>query len=226
MPQLTKQVTVIAGHYGSGKTEFAVNLALSAAAGGQKITLADLDIVNPYFCSREQENTLKAAGIEMIAPSPLCRTADVPALPAEVAKVFADSSRRAILDVGGDSVGAKVLSRYLPQFKSCEYDMWIILNANRPQTADANNALHYICGIEEASRLKVTGIINNTHLCRQTTPDDALRGYKVADSLCKMTGLPLICSVVPKKDSESYRNAGIEGELFPIDIMMKKPWEL
>ena len=109
MPQLNRQITVIAGHYGSGKTEFAVNLALSAAKT-EKVVLADLDIVNPYFCSREQEERLKAAGVTMITPSPICRTADVPALPAEVARIFTDTSSRSILDVGGDGIGAKVLS--------------------------------------------------------------------------------------------------------------------
>lgn len=223
MPQLSRQITVIAGHYGSGKTEFAVNLALSAAKT-EKVILADLDIVNPYFCSREQEDRLNSAGVTMITPSPSCRTADVPALPAEVARIFADNSSRSILDVGGDGIGAKVLSRYKPQFDNCEYDMWIVLNANRPLTATPEKAVEYIRSIELASRLTATGIVNNTHLCAHTTPEDTKRGLELAKSVSELTGLPIICSVVPGSSLPKYQ-AEIEEELFPIEIMMKKPWE-
>ena len=108
----SSRITIIAGHYGSGKTEFAVNLAYNQVSLKNKVALVDLDIVNPYFCSREQELPLKNAGIEVIAPSPQCRLSDVPALPAEVAKIFSPDSGKAILDVGGDGAGAKVLSRY------------------------------------------------------------------------------------------------------------------
>lgn len=223
MPRLNRRITVIAGHYGSGKTEFAVNLAL-AAAESQKVILADLDIVNPYFCSREQENRLKAAGVEMITPSPICRTADVPALPAEVARVFADESAHSILDVGGDGIGAKVLARYNPQFSRCEYDMWIVLNANRPLTSTPEKAVEYIRAIERESRIFATGIVNNTHLCAATTPAEAQKGIELAEKVCRLTNLPLICSVVPKDNFDEYRES-LSGELFPIEIMMKKPWE-
>lgn len=223
MPQLNRQITVIAGHYGSGKTEFAVNLALSAAKT-EKVVLADLDIVNPYFCSREQEERLKAAGVTMITPSPICRTADVPALPAEVARIFTDASSRSILDVGGDGIGAKVLSRYNPQFLNCEYDMWIVLNANRPLTSTPEKAVEYIRSIELASRLTATGIVNNTHLCAHTTPDDAKRGLELAKAVSELTNLPIVCSVVPENGFSEYQK-NVDGELFPIEVMMKKPWE-
>lgn len=223
MPLLSKQITVIAGHYGSGKTEFAVNLAI-AAAETEKVILADLDIVNPYFCSREQEDRLKSAGVEIITPSPICRTADVPALPAEVARVFTDESAHSILDVGGDGIGAKVLARYNPQFSNCEYDMWIVLNANRPLTSTPESALEYIRTIERESRLTATGIVNNTHLCAATTPAETQKGAELAEKVSALTGLPIICSVVPKNGFEKYRDT-VSGELFPIEIMMKKPWE-
>ena len=222
----TKNITVIAGHYGSGKTEFAVNLAFFMANSGKHVTLVDLDIVNPYFCSRERENQLSQCGIDLIAQSPACRSADVPALPPEVSRMFSGSADSYIVDVGGDDVGARVLSRYQPQFEKSVYDLWLVVNANRPQTGSPEQALAYLHRIEQASRLKVSGIVNNTHLCGQTTLDEVHRGNVLATQLCRMTGLPLVCNVVPRTVLQRCSDTNkIEGVLFPIDIWMKKPWE-
>ncbi|MDF3004156.1 MAG: hypothetical protein K0S22_628 [Oscillospiraceae bacterium] len=221
-----KNITVIVGHYGSGKTEFAVNFAFMLADSGKRVSLVDLDIVNPYFCSREREVQLSQSGIELIAQSSACRSADVPALPPEVARMFSDDAGSYIVDVGGDDVGARVLSRYQPQFEKSVYDLWLVVNANRPQTGTPEQALAYLHRIEQASRLKVSGIVNNTHLCGQTTLDEVRRGNVLATRLCQMTGLPLVCNVVPRAALKTDSNAaGIEGALFPIDIWMKKPWE-
>ena len=221
----SSRITIIAGHYGSGKTEFAVNFAYSEVSLENKVTLVDLDIVNPYFCSREQELPLKNAGIEVIAPSPQCRLSDVPALPAEVAKIFSPESGKAILDVGGDGAGAKVLSRYMPQLTACGYDMWLVLNANRPQTAELEKALEYIDVIQTSSRLKVTGIVNNTHLCGFTSADDVKKGSLLAHEVSKATGLPLICSTAPKMVAQKLCREEFDEPIFEIDIYMKKPWE-
>ncbi len=222
----TKHITVISGHYGSGKTEFAVNFAFSTVNSGNRVSLVDLDIVNPYFCSREREAQLLQSGIELIAQSAACRSADVPALPPEVARMFSDSTGSYIVDVGGDDVGARVLSRYQPQFEKSDYDLWLVVNANRPQTGTPAQALAYLHRIEQASRLKISGIVNNTHLCGQTTLDDVRRGNALAAQLCRTTGLPLVCNVVPKATLKAGGDtAGIEGVLFPIEIWMKKPWE-
>lgn len=222
----TKHITVISGHYGSGKTEFAVNFAFSLANSGRQVSLVDLDIVNPYFCSREREAQLLQSGIQLIAQSAACRSADVPALPPEVARMFFDNTGSYIVDVGGDDVGARVLSRYQPQFQKSDYDLWLVVNANRPQTGSPAQALAYLHRIEQASRLKVSGIVNNTHLCGQTTLDDVRRGNVLSTQLCQMTGLPLVCNVIPEIVLKKGGNtAGIEGALFPIEIQMKKPWE-
>lgn len=225
MPFTRHHITVVAGHYGSGKTEFSVNLAFSLANQGQLVSLVDLDIVNPYFCSREREAQLKDAGIILIAQSEACRTADVPALPAEVSRMFVDKTRSYIVDVGGDDVGARVLARYTPQFAACDHDFWLVVNANRPQTATAQQAAEYLHRIESASRLKTTGIINNTHLCGHTTLDDVRHGNRLVQALCDMTGLPLIVNVVPQHLLVGRHIADITGPLFPIKIWMKKPWE-
>lgn len=219
-------ITVIAGHYGSGKTEFSVNLAFDLAKASEKVMLLDLDIVNPYFCSRDQEQQLLEAGIDFIAPSPQCRIADVPALPAEINKIFVPNNGKAILDVGGDGAGAKVLSQFMPRLNAKGYDMWLVLNANRPQTADADKAMDYITMIETSSRLKFTGIINNTHLCGLTTADDVAKGSEVSHRLSEKSGLPLICSTVPSHLLAELEKKHLTEPLFPIEIRMKKPWEI
>lgn len=220
-----KRITVISGHYGSGKTEFAVNFAFWLAHTGQRVSMVDLDIVNPYFCSREREAQLLQGGVSLIAQTAACRSADVPALPPEVARMFFDDAGRYVVDVGGDDVGARVLSRYQPEFEKTDYDLWLVLNANRPQTGTPEQALTYLHRIEQASRLKFSGIVNNTHLCGQTTLDEVRRGNALAVQLCQMIGLPLVCNVVPRVVLPKGSAEGIEGALFPIDIWMKKPWE-
>ncbi|MFV0497668.1 MAG: hypothetical protein ACK5L0_05830 [Candidatus Fimivivens sp.] len=222
-----KHITIIVGHYGSGKTEFAVNFAFFLADLGKRVSLVDLDIVNPYFCSREREEQLSQKDIALIAQSVACRSADVPALPPQVSRMFSDNAGCYIVDVGGDDVGARVLSRYQPQFKTSNYDLWLVVNANRPQTGSPTQALEYLHRIERTSRLKVSGIVNNTHLCNRTTLDDVRRGNALAVRLCRMTDLPLICHVASSAILSTDDNTtGIEGTLFPIDIRMKKPWEL
>lgn len=222
-----KHITVISGHYGSGKTEFAVNLAFWLTKTGKRVSLVDLDIVNPYFCSREREAQLLQGGVELIAQTAACRSADVPALPPEVARMFFDNSGSYVVDVGGDDVGARVLSRYQPQFEKTDYDLWLVVNANRPQTGTPGQALSYLHRIEQASRLKVSGIVSNTHLCGQTTMEEVRRGNALATQLCQMTGLPLVCNVISRNVlQQGGDTAGIEGALFPIDIWMKKPWEI
>ncbi len=226
MLSATKPITVISGHYGSGKTEFAVNFAFWLAKTGKRVSLVDLDIVNPYFCSREREAQLAQKGIALIAQTAACRSADVPALPPQVARMFVDSAGSYIVDVGGDDVGARVLSRYQPQFEKSNYNLWLVVNANRPQTGTPGQALAYLRRIEQASRLKVSGIVNNTHLCGQTTPEEIRRGNALAVQLCHMTGLPLICNAISRDVlKKSGDPVGIKGALFPIDIWMKKPWE-
>lgn len=221
---LQRNITVIVGHYGSGKTELAVNLALDAAAQGTPPTLVDLDIVNPYFCSREREQELTQAGVRVIAPADACRSADVPALPADVARIFVQPGL-ALVDAGGDDVGARVLSRYNPQFLQAQPDVWLVLNANRPQTATCEGALQYLARIEEASRLKITGVLNNTHLCGQTTSEDVLRGNRLAQAVCAQAGLALVANAAPRALAQEAALRELPGGLFSIDIHMKKPWE-
>ena len=221
---LSRRITIIAGHYGSGKTEFAVNLALSAAKSAQ-VTLADLDIVNPYFCSREREEELADAGVTLIAPAKSTHHADVPALPPEMARIFADQDRFSIIDAGGDDAGARVLGRYRPQFDAANPDLWIVLNANRPQTSSPEQALALLRRIEAACSRRCTGVVNNTHLCGMTRPEDVLKGAALTQQVAKDAKVPVVCHLASQEIFTRISPDALSGKRFPIAIRMKKPWE-
>ena len=219
-----KRIQIITGHYGSGKTEYAVNLALRLAAEGKKTVLADLDIVNPYFRSYEQTQRLEAAGIRVIVTS--CGgVADIPAINPAVLSVFQDRSWTGVLDIGGDPIGARVLARFAPQLQGEEFDLLDVLNANRPETRDLERALAYMRGIEAECHQKVTGIVNNTHLCGETTAAEILKGARLAGQLSQQTGLPVVCHAAQRRLLPEVQNTLIE-PILPMDLYMKKPWEI
>ena len=161
----THRVSIVTGHYGTGKTEFSVNLALALAAEGASVMLADLDIVNPYFRSRERRSLLEEAGVRLISSSQACSDADVPSLPAELLAILENREIRGVLDIGGDPVGARVLARFQPKIVQEDYQLIYVLNANRPEVRAVETAIRYLRGIEATTGLTCTGIVNNTHLC-------------------------------------------------------------
>ena len=217
------RLSIITGHYGTGKTEFAVNLALALAAGGERVMLADLDIVNPYFRSRERRQLLEEAGIRLVATSQACTDADIPAIPAELLTILENRSVRGVLDIGGDPVGARVLARFQPQICREDYQLLCLLNANRPEIRTPEAAAAYLRAIEETTGLVCTGLVNNTHLCGETTAAEILRGAALASAVAEETGLPVLCHAAQERFAEAL--AGLSAPVFPIAIHMKKPWE-
>lgn len=217
------RVSIITGHYGTGKTEFAVNLALSLAADGEQVMLADLDIVNPYFRSRERKATLEEAGIRLISSSQACSDADVPALPAELLTILENRDIRGVLDIGGDPVGARVLARFRPKIIQEDYQLIYVLNANRPEVRTPDSAAAYLRGIEATTGLICTGIVNNTHLCGETTAAEIRRGAALAAAVSKETGIPVLCHVAEARFAADLTD--LPETVFPISIKMKKPWE-
>jgi hypothetical protein len=217
-----KRIQIITGHYGSGKTEYAVNLAKSLVATHENVVLADLDIVNPYFRSYEQTGILEQAGVKVIVTS--CGgVADIPALNPAVMSVFQDKRITGVLDIGGDPIGARVLARFAHQIQSGDYDLLFVLNANRPETKDVDCALSYMRAIEEECHLTVTGIVNNTHLCAETTAREILKGAALAKELSEKTGIPIVHHAVQRKFLSQVSDQ-LSEPVLPIDIYMKKPW--
>ena len=220
----THRVSIITGHYGTGKTEFAVNLALALAAEkALPVMLADLDIVNPYFRSRERRALLEDSGVKLISSSQACADADVPSLPAELLTILENRDIRGVLDIGGDPVGARVLARFQPQIVREDYQMIYVLNANRPEVRRAEKAEAYLRGIEQTTGLTCTGIVNNTHLCNETTEEEIRKGAALAAALSGATGIPVLCHVAEEKFVPALSD--LSEPVFPITIKMKKPWE-
>lgn len=217
------RLTIIIGHYGTGKTECSVNMALALAQVVQGVILADLDIVNPYFRSRERKRELESAGVELIATSDACIHADVPSLPARLMRVFDDRSSRCILDIGGDPVGARVLARYRGKLQTDDYQMLYVLNANRPEVRTPELAAHSMKEIERVTGLTCSGILHNTHLCNETTPRDILSGAVLAQQTARLTGVPVVCHAARRDFLPQLSQ--LEEPIFPIEIYMKKPWE-
>ena len=220
-----KRIKIITGHYGSGKTEFAINYALKLAKIKDKVALADLDVVNLYFRSREKADMLQDAGIKVIGSSIHAPAVDVPAISAEVYGPLQNKEWEAILDVGGDPAGVRTLGRYQEYFIEGEYDMFYVLNANRTETQTVEKAIEYLKKIEAVANAKVTGIVNNTHLLKSTTVEDVLGGQELAVKVSQKLGIPIKYVVAIEKVAEKLPQ-DIEGEIFPIKMYMREEWML
>ena len=218
------RLSIVTGHYGTGKTEFAVNLALALAGEEKKVMLADLDIVNPYFRSRERRQLLEEAGVQLISSSQACSDADVPALPAELLAILENRDITGVLDIGGDPVGARVLARFQPKIVREDYQLLYVLNANRPEVRTPETAIAYLRGIEATTGLTCGGIINHPHLCGETTEAEIRNGARLAADVSRETGIPVLCHVAEEKFAPALSD--LAEPVFPITIKMKKPWEL
>lgn len=187
-----KRVTLFCGHYGSGKSNLAVNYALRLRAEGLPTALADVDVVNPYFRSADSRKELESAGVQVICLPFANTNVDLPALPQEVYGLVQRRDLYAVLDVGGDDRGALALGRYVPYIKEeNDFENLFVVNFYRPLTQTAEDAIAVLREIEQACRLPFTGIVNNSNLGRETTPADVERTLPLAEELSKQTGLPI-----------------------------------
>ena len=213
--QQDKRIRIVTGHYGSGKTEFSVNYVIRLAEAGKKAAIADLDIVNPYFRSREEKGRMERIGIRVVAPEGKFINADVPALPADIYTLLQDQSYQVVLDVGGDAAGARALGRYYNYLKDADYDMFIVINANRPNTGSPRAVIEYIDEIERAARIRA--------MLRDTTLEDVLRGQRVAEEVSRQINVPVkyICAI---ERIAGQIPEGLMGEVFPVSMYMRPDW--
>jgi energy-coupling factor transporter ATP-binding protein EcfA2 len=191
------RITVICGHYGCGKTNLALNLALDEAAKGERVTVADLDIVNPYFRSSEYGGLLEEHGIRLIAPVFAGTTLDTPTLPPELYSLFEPSAGKVFIDAGGDDAGVTALGGLHELLEEAGYQMLYVINRYRVLSQTPEEALALLREIETASRLKATGLVNNSHLGVETTLETLLGGLEFARKTAELTGLPLLYSTAP-----------------------------
>lgn len=184
------RIHVIVGHYGSGKTEFSINYALSLKNNYEKVYIVDLDIVNPYFRTNDERKTLEKLGISVIASPYASSNVDVPSLPSDIYRVFAEKNSAVVFDVGGDDDGAIALGRYKQYFDAEPIEMLFVINVFRPTTADCSSICNMIANIEAVSRQKVTGLVNSSNLAGLTTKDELLKGQSVTNEVSEKTGIP------------------------------------
>lgn len=190
-----KRLTLFAGHYGSGKTNIAVNYALHLSKEGKQVVIADLDIVNPYFRTKDSAEVLERSGVTLISPQYANSNVDLPALPAESYRLVQDKSIFGIMDIGGDDRGAYALGRYVPAIKEeNNYRMVFVANASRPLTRTPQEALEVMREIEGACGLRFTDIINNTNLASETTAETVLNSVSCVEELSRLSGLPIFAT--------------------------------
>lgn len=192
-----KRITIISGHFGSGKTNVAVNLALELAKTKSNVAILDIDIVNPYFRTKDSTRLLLDNGVRLICSEYANSNVDIPALPQQIYSATDDLSSSFIIDVGGDDRGALALGRLAPKIKEeNDYDMYYVVNKFRPLTSDAKSAIEVMREIEFACKMKFTGIINNSNLGLETTESDVLSSIDYANQIAKETGLKVVLTTV------------------------------
>lgn len=201
-----KRVTLFAGHYGSGKTNIAVNYALLLAGEGKRVSIADLDIVNPYFRTKDSAAELEAAGVRLISPQFANTNVDLPALPAEAYSLVEDRSAYAVMDIGGDDRGAYALGRYAPMILAeNDYRMAFVANPCRPLTRTPREALEVMREIEAAGHLPFTAIVNNANLAHETTAETVLSAAPYMEELSRLSGLPIYLTCAEARVAEALR---------------------
>jgi MinD-like ATPase involved in chromosome partitioning or flagellar assembly len=220
-----KRVTVFVGHFGSGKTEIALNGALQLAAAGDRVTLADLDVVKPYFRSRSAREILEAAGIQLLAPTGEAVHADLPIIVPQIRSALRDPSCRLVMDVGGDDTGAKVLGSLSDVVQVSESELLVVLNFRRPSTPTVATAVAMVQQIERAARVKVTGLVSNTHLMAETTPGIVLEGHRLAVKAGKELDVPVVAVVASRDVAADLRGDELGCPVFVLDRVVLPPFE-
>lgn len=215
-----KRVVLLAGHYGSGKTNIAVNLAFHLKQTRERVAIADIDIVNPYFRTKDSHAELEAAGIRLISSQFASSNVDLPALPQDVYAITDDRDLSAVIDVGGDDRGALALGRWRDAIlDENNFDMIFVANMYRPLTRTADDAIEAMREIEAACRMRFTAVANNSNLGSETTPETVLKSQDFIREFCEKTGLPLKLTAVRADLAPALANQ--IDHLFPLRLQRK-----
>jgi hypothetical protein len=224
-PILKTKITILSGHFGSGKTEIAINLALAEKQKHEKVAVNDLDIINPYFRSRDVSSLFQQHDVELISPNNRLATSDLPIVSGEIYRVLHDYRYRIIIDAGGDKDGATALGQYYHEWKELNPELLFVLNSNRPYVSTLEGALYTVRQIERASRLKVTGIINNANIASETTMEDIEKGFELGSSLAEELEIPLMYTTIAAHLKIAAEDFAKKNKVIFIQRYMKVPWE-
>lgn len=219
------RIHLISGHYGSGKTEFALNYALYLRRYHQKVAIVDLDIVNLYFRSREYEDMLAEHDIQVFGSSVKGSQADLPALAANIQMPLQDSAYQVVVDLGGNPVGARVLGYYRDVLEGRNAELLFVVNRHRPETNTLKDTEVFMQDIARLARMPVSALVNTTHLLKETTVQDILYGQELCEAIRDKYDIPIryiacrseICDKLPEN---------LDGEVFPLKIFMRADWML
>lgn len=216
-----KRLTLLCGHYGSGKTNVAVNMAFDLKKSYDNVAVADLDIVNPYFRTKDSLEDFKERNIRLICSEYANSNLDIPALPQDMYAITDDRSMKVVLDIGGDDRGALVLGRIAPKInEENDFQMLMVINKFRPLTPDADSTVDVMREVEAASGIRFTGLVNNSNLGEETTPEDVLGSLKYAEAVSEISGLPVVLTTVK---AELYGELKDKvSNLFPM-VLQTKP---
>jgi hypothetical protein len=198
---LDKRIHILTGHYGSGKSEISVNLAIDLSKKEKNIVFADLDIINPYFRSNEAKSILEKHSISVMTTKYANTNVDIPALTGEFSKLLMNKSKTLVVDVGGDDAGARVVGRYKDEIPKDDALMYFVVNCFRPETKTIDGVLEILDEIKEASGLEVDALINNGHLMEDTTANDIKKGVEFSLEVFKKTGIPVAFHAIMKESS-------------------------
>lgn len=219
-----KRIIVVTGHYGSGKTNFAVNLAVLLAKQGKKVRVADLDLVNPYFRTADFKELFGSLQIELIAPDFANTNLDLPGISREMERMFADDVDYAIIDVGGDDAGAYALGRFAAQIqKGGQQSVLYVINCFRHLTQTPDDAVEYLKEIEYASRLKADFLVNNSNIAQLTAEQDIVKGINFTQETSQKTGLPILCHAVEKGLLDQITHK--PKDAFGVEIYVRPLWD-
>ena len=219
---LERRVTVVCGHYGTGKTNLSINLALDCARKGEDVTLVDLDVVNPYFRSADYADVFTENGVRVVGPNFANTNLDTPSLPGAVRNVIAEGSR-VIVDVGGDDAGATALGVYSRTLADADPDVIYVVNRYRSMTTHAEEAVQILREIEATSHLRATCVANNSHLKQDTSEDTVLDSMGFAEEVASASGLPLRFTTASRGLDFSILNK--IPNIYPVDVLVRAPWE-
>lgn len=215
-----KRITILSGHYGSGKTNIAVNLAISKKQKFNKVAVADLDIVNPYFRTKDSQALFDKHGVKLICSEYAGSNVDIPALPQEMYAITDDKSYQMIVDVGGDDRGALALGRLTPEIlRENDYEMLLIANSFRPLTPTPETTIEVAREIETACKIKFTGVINNSNLGDFTTEEDVINSNSYAQAVADLLGVPLMATTVKQELYDGLKDK--ISNLYPLVLQEK-----